>query len=156
MTDNAQVQPPVNDYPDEPVPAGSYVTAGYPPTAKRKSKATKVLAALTVVFFLAAGAFGALWYFERNDHKATTSQLSTARGEAEDSKAKQADAETNARELTARAKDAEDDRRELEIERDRENTCAAAGRTLVAAVKVNDPKTVTDAVTQLVLKCPVP
>jgi uncharacterized protein HemX len=75
------------------VPPGT-TTANHP----RRNRTMPVLVALVVVLFLAAGAFGTLWFIERGDHKATTDQLTASRADADDAKAKRQKSEARERE----------------------------------------------------------
>ncbi|MCE7005587.1 hypothetical protein LWC34_22565 [Kibdelosporangium philippinense] len=63
-----------NPYLSGPLPA-----VGYPAPVPRKprNKPAIVMSALAIVFFLAAGALGALWLVEQGDHKGTSGELQT-------------------------------------------------------------------------------
>ncbi|RSM74347.1 hypothetical protein DMH04_40095 [Kibdelosporangium aridum] len=62
-------------------PSGPLPTVAYPAPAPRKprNKPAIVMTVLAIVFFLASGAFGALWLVEQGDHKGTNSELQTVR-----------------------------------------------------------------------------
>jgi hypothetical protein len=124
--------------------------------AKPRTRAVRVLATLTVVLLLAAGGFATLWLLERSDHKATNSQLGTARTKADGSEARLIAAEARVQKADVVAEQAANDRQTMAAERDKESGCAAAGRAMAAAITSKNVKAADEAGKQLVLMCPAP
>jgi hypothetical protein len=150
--------------------SGSYNTALYPTPApvRRGKAAVRVLTALTVVFFVAAGTFGTLWFIERGDHKATAGQLNATRGEADDSRTKQQEAEAQAKEAETKSAQAASERAKVEDQLQeanlklstqgadpatRDGRCAGAARELTKAIKAGDDRAADTAGGRLVLLC---
>jgi septal ring factor EnvC (AmiA/AmiB activator) len=122
------------------------------------------LSALVAVFFLAAGAFGALWFVERGDHKTTQGQLTSARAETDDTRSQLQAAQKRANDADGlnsdlsikRARlqqDLDDANRKLEELAKEPTPCADAGRALAKAVRANDQKAGEDAGVKIFLNC---
>jgi hypothetical protein len=150
-----------------PVPAPQVVEVGpgaYPPApSKPKAGVNRVLVVLVAVFFVAAGVFGALWFVERGDHKTTQGQLTSTRGEADDTRAQLKEAQKRANDADGlnfdlsvkRARlqqDLDDANRKLEDLAKEPTPCANAGRAFSKAVRGNEDKA-EDAGVQVILKC---
>jgi hypothetical protein len=64
-----------------PVATGPFPQPYHPPQPRRpRNKPVIILASLAVAFFMAMGAFAALWLIEQGDHKGTSSELQTVQG----------------------------------------------------------------------------
>jgi flagellar basal body-associated protein FliL len=120
---------------------------------KPRRKITVVLAGFAVLLFLAAGAFGTLWFIERGDHDTTRAQLTAARTEAEDNKTKQKAAETKATDAEGKWHDATAERQKAQNAKEREALCAGNSRDLIAAVKANKQAEAEKLLTSVVMSC---
>lgn len=164
-------QPTVSiPHPSEPFPvqAPQVMEVGpgaYPPAPpKPKAGVNRVLVVLVAVFFVAAGAFGALWLVERGDHKTTQSQLTSSRAETDDTKTQLQAAQKRANDADGlnsdlsvkRARlqqDLDDANKKLEEFAKEPTPCADAGRALAKAARSNDQKAGEDAGVQIFLHC---
>jgi hypothetical protein len=109
---------------------------------------------LVVVFFAAAGVFGVLWSTERQNYRATISQLETARAEA---KATWDKVKGNELQINSAVKQKDDIIKWNGInaaEFQKVQVCANAGHALAQALAAGDAAMTTQARNQLAASCP--
>jgi hypothetical protein len=104
----------------------------------RRGKGAIVLIAAAVVFLMAAGAFGTLWILERDDHRATTEQLTGPRAQAAEAKTKLREAEDKRKAIGDKLQDTVTRERTLDITLDKFMNCADAGLKWANAVRARD------------------
>lgn len=125
---------------DPPVPAVAVDPGASAPLPK--ARRNRVVIVLAVVFLLAAGTFGTLWFVERGDHRTTAEQLNDRETRLADVQAKLDKAQKDLKDADARTMNASSGRAKLEddltqarlqidsLSKDR-SLCDKAGRAFV-------------------------
>jgi hypothetical protein len=119
----------------------------------RWGKGAVVLIAAAVVFLLAGGAFGTLWILERNDHSATTEQLTGSRTQAEAARTKLKEADDKRKAIADKLQDAVTKERTQVVTNDRYRPCADASRVFANAVRAQDSNALEKSIPDLTLFC---
>jgi len=119
----------------------------------RRGKGAVVLIAAAVIFLLAAGAFGTLWILERNDHSATTTQLTDSRTQAGTANAKLKEADDKRKAMADKLQEAVTQERSQEVANDKYRPCAEASRVLASAVRAEDNAAVEKAIPDMTIFC---
>ncbi|RSM74343.1 hypothetical protein DMH04_40075 [Kibdelosporangium aridum] len=116
----------------------------------QRSRLTRWSLVVVAVFVVATGAFGALWFIERGNHKTTADHLGTARAEVQDAKTKLANMAKRHIDVQNRVKKAEQEIQKHEADAAANKPCTDAGHELVTA---EEDAAIRAAVRQLEARC---
>jgi septal ring factor EnvC (AmiA/AmiB activator) len=130
------------------------------PPPRTPNKTVRVLAALVIVFFAAAGAFATLWFIERGDHRTTTGQLTASHDEIRDNQAKLTDLDRKLKDSDTKLKQAADaaaqsaaDATKAQQALQDRNDCAAAAKDLATAARASNTDAGKKAALTVILAC---
>lgn len=116
----------------------------------QKSRLRRWLLVVVAVFVVATGAFGTLWFIERDNHKTTAGHVGSARTEIQDAGTKLANMEKRHVDVQGRVKKAEQEIQKHEADVAANKPCTDAGHELVTA---EEDAAIRAAVRQMEARC---
>ncbi|MFC0115204.1 hypothetical protein [Kibdelosporangium aridum] len=99
----------------------------------QKSRLRRWLLVVVAVFVVATGAFGTLWFIERDNHKATDAQITPAHMARQQAETRLQSAQRRVEENTRLIPLLRDEAARARAEADANNDCANAGRAILKA-----------------------